>query len=314
METRANHILIGIFTLTVMTLLVGFALWAAKFASDSSWTEYDVVFSEAVTGLGIGGTVQYNGITVGEVRKLKIDPEDPNKVLVRVRIDATTPIKVDTEAKLAFVGLTGITQIQLRSFNAKSADLKPSEEIPVPRIMAKESALSKLFNSTDDITTTATNVMFRLNKAFSDENIARISKTLDNLEKISTSVAAERQDIGAIIRETRAAIAKLDSTLASTDSIAKKLDAGVVNQLPDLISKLDKTLVQFEALARNGNRLIDSNEDAIDHFSQQGLSQVGPAITELRTLLKQLRRVASEIEQKPNALITGKSSTEEFKP
>jgi len=314
METRANHILIGIFTLTVMTLLVGFALWAAKFASDSSWTEYDVVFSEAVTGLGIGGTVQYNGITVGEVRKLKIDPEDPNKVLVRVRIDAATPIKVDTEAKLAFVGLTGITQIQLRSFNAKSADLKPSEDMPVPRIMAKESALSKLFNSTDDITTTATNVMFRLNKAFSDENIARISKTLDNLEKISTSVAAERQDIGAIIRETRAAIAKLDSTLASTDSIAKKLDSGVVNQLPDLISKLDKTLVQFEALAKNGNRLIDSNEDAIDHFSQQGLSQVGPAITELRTLLKQLRRVASEIEQKPNALITGKSSTEEFKP
>jgi len=314
METRANHILIGIFTLTVMTLLVGFALWAAKFASDSSWTEYDVVFSEAVTGLGIGGTVQYNGITVGEVRKLKIDPEDPNKVLVRVRIDAATPIKVDTEAKLAFVGLTGITQIQLRSFNAKSADLKPSEAMPVPRIMAKESALSKLFNSTDDITTTATNVMFRLNKAFSDENIARISKTLDNLEKISTSVAAERQDIGAIIRETRAAIAKLDSTLASTDSIAKKLDSGVVNQLPDLISKLDKTLVQFEALAKNGNRLIDSNEDAIDHFSQQGLSQVGPAITELRTLLKQLRRVASEIEQKPNALITGKSSTEEFKP
>lgn len=314
METRANHILIGIFTLTVMTLLVGFALWAAKFASDSSWTEYDVVFSEAVTGLGIGGTVQYNGITVGEVRKLKIDPEDPNKVLVRVRIDAATPIKVDTEAKLAFVGLTGITQIQLRSFNAKSADLKPSEDMPVPRIMAKESALSKLFNSTDDITTTATNVMFRLNKAFSDENIARLSKTLDNLEKISTSVAAERQDIGAIIRETRAAIAKLDSTLASTDSIAKKLDSGVVNQLPDLISKLDKTLVQFEALAKNGNRLIDSNEDAIDHFSQQGLSQVGPAITELRTLLKQLRRVASEIEQKPNALITGKSSTEEFKP
>ncbi len=314
METRANHILIGIFTLTVMTLLVGFALWAAKFATESGWSEYDVVFSEAVTGLGIGGTVQYNGITVGEVRKLKIDPDDLNKVLVRIRIDASTPIKVDTEAKLAFVGLTGITQIQLRSFNAKSQDLKPTEDMPVPRIMAKESALSKLFNSTDDISTTATNVMLRLNKAFSDENIARISKTLDNLEKISTSVADERQEIGATIRETRAAIAKLDSTLASTDSIAKKLDAGVVNKLPDLISKLDKTLLQFEALARNSNRLIDNNEDAIDHFSQQGLSQVGPAITELRTLLKQLRRVASEIEQKPNALITGKSSTEEFKP
>ena len=228
METRANHVLIGLFTLITAALLIGFALWAAKFASESNWNEYDVVFSEAVTGLGIGGTVQFNGITVGEVRKLKIDPTDPNKVLVRVRIKADTPIKVDTEARLAFVGLTGITQIQLKSLNAGSAALVPTENNPAPRIIAKESAFSKLFSSTDDITTTATNVMLRLNQAFSDENIDSLGKTLANLEKISGSVAAERQDIGLIIRDTRAAIAKLDSTLSSTDSIAK----------------LDRTLVQ----------------------------------------------------------------------
>jgi len=314
METRANHILIGLFTLITAALLVGFALWAAKFTSESNWNEYDVVFSEAVTGLGIGGTVQFNGITVGEVRKLVIDPSDPNKVLVRVRIKSSTPIKVDTEARLAFVGLTGITQIQLKSLNAKSADLVPTEGNPTPRITAKESAFSKLFSSTDDITTTATNVMLRLNQAFSDENIDSLGKTLANLEKISGTVADERQDIGLIIRDTRAAIAKLDSTLSSTDSIARKLDEGLADQLPDLISKLDRTLVQYEALARNANRVVDANGDAIDNFSQQGLAQVGPAIAELRTLLAQLRRVAAQIEERPNALVTGKSTTEEFKP
>ena len=314
METRANHILIGLFTLITAALLVGFALWAAKFTSESNWNEYDVVFSEAVTGLGIGGTVQFNGITGGEVRKLVIDPSDPNKVLVRVRIKSSTPIKVDTEARLAFVGLTGITQIQLKSLNAKSADLVPTEGNPTPRITAKESAFSKLFSSTDDITTTATNVMLRLNQAFSDENIDSLGKTLANLEKISGTVADERQDIGLIIRDTRAAIAKLDSTLSSTDSIARKLDEGLADQLPDLITKLDRTLVQYEALARNANRVVDANGDAIDNFSQQGLAQVGPAIAELRTLLAQLRRVAAQIEERPNALVTGKSTTEEFKP
>ena len=314
METRANHILIGLFTLITAALLVGFALWAAKFTSESNWNEYDVVFSEAVTGLGIGGTVQFNGITVGEVRKLVIDPSDPNKVLVRVRIKSSTPIKVDTEARLAFVGLTGITQIQLKSLNAGSAALVPTENNPAPRITAKESAFSKLFSSTDDITTTATNVMLRLNQAFSDENIDSLGKTLANLEKISGTVADERQDIGLIIRDTRAAIAKLDSTLSSTDSIARKLDEGLADQLPDLITKLDRTLVQYEALARNANRVVDANGDAIDNFSQQGLAQVGPAIAELRTLLAQLRRVAAQIEERPNALVTGKSTTEEFKP
>lgn len=314
METRANYVLIGLFTLITAALLIVFALWAAKFASDSSWNEYDVVFSEAVTGLGIGGTVQYNGITVGEVRRLNIDPEDPNKVLVRVRIKADTPIKVDSEARLAFVGLTGITQIQLKSLNAGSAALVPTEKNPVPRIIAKESAFSKIFSSTDDLTTTASNVMLRLNEAFSDENIKSLGKTLANLEKISGTVADERQDIGLIIRDTRAAIAKLNSALASTDSIARKLDQGVVDQLPDLVAKLDRTLIQYEVLARNANRVIETNGDAIDNFSQQGLAQVGPAIAELRTLLAQLRRVAAQIEERPNALVTGKSTTEEFKP
>jgi phospholipid/cholesterol/gamma-HCH transport system substrate-binding protein len=314
METRANHVLIGIFTLTVVALLIAFALWAAKFASDSSWNQYDVVFSEAVTGLGIGGTVQFNGITVGEVRKLKIDPKDPTKVLVRIRINADTPIKVDTEAKLAFVGLTGITQIQLKSFNAGSAPLVPTDANPFPRIIAKESALSKLFNSTDDISTTATNVMLRLNETFSDKNIKHISQTLENLDKVTSSVASEREEIALIIRDARTAVANLDSTLKSTDSIARKLDEGVANQLPDLITKLDKTLVQYEALAKNANRLVEDNDDAINNFSQQGLAQVGPAIAELRTLLKQLRRIAAELEERPNALVTGKSNTEEFKP
>ena len=88
----------------------------------------------------------------------------------------------------------------------------------------------------------------------------------------------------------------------------------MVDQLPDLIAKLEKTLVQYEALGRNANRLLETNGDAIDNFSQQGLAQVWPAIAELRTLLKQLRRVAAEIEERPNALVTGKSTTEEFKP
>lgn len=314
METRANYVLIGTFTIVVVALLIGFALWAAKFASDSEWREYDVVFSEAVTGLGIGGTVQYNGITVGAVRKMVIDPLDPEKVLVRVRINASTPIKADTEAQLAIVGLTGISQIQLKSFKASSPDLIGTEKNPIPRIIAKESALSKLFSSTGDISTTASNLLLRLNKTFSDENIKNLSETLDNLEKISGTVADERQDLALLIHDARSAVAKLDSTLKSVDSMALKLDEGVVNELPALITKLDRALTQYEQLGDNANKLLVTNDDALNNFSQQGLAQVGPAIAELRTLLRQLRNVASQLEQRPNALVTGKSRTEEFKP
>ena len=61
METRANYVLIGAFTLIASIALLGFALWAAKYSSDRSWNEFDVVFREPVTGLTEGSSVQYNG-------------------------------------------------------------------------------------------------------------------------------------------------------------------------------------------------------------------------------------------------------------
>ena len=67
METKANYVLIGAFTLGVVAFLLLFALWAARWSSQQAWDFYDVVFTEAVTGLSEGASVQYNGIAVGTV-------------------------------------------------------------------------------------------------------------------------------------------------------------------------------------------------------------------------------------------------------
>lgn len=58
METKANYVLIGAFTLITGLALLAFGLWAAKYSSDRTWQEYRVVFREAVTGLSVGSPVQ----------------------------------------------------------------------------------------------------------------------------------------------------------------------------------------------------------------------------------------------------------------
>src|SRR3546814_16389993 len=88
-------------------------LWAAKFTSDAAWREYDVIFKEPVSGLSTGSPVQYNGIGVGTVRDLSLAPDDPRQVIARVRLRSSTPVLEDTEASLAFIGLTGAAFIQL---------------------------------------------------------------------------------------------------------------------------------------------------------------------------------------------------------
>ena len=108
METKANYVLIGAFTLVVAAFLLLFGLWAAKFSSERDWREYRVVFTEPVTGLTEGSSVQYNGIAIGTVETLDLDPKDPRRVIAKLKVKAGTPVKVDTRAKLSITGLTGV--------------------------------------------------------------------------------------------------------------------------------------------------------------------------------------------------------------
>ena len=52
-------------------------------------------------------------IKVGEVMDLRIDLDNCNRVIARIRVASEVPVKTDTEARLEPIGLTGVTLIQL---------------------------------------------------------------------------------------------------------------------------------------------------------------------------------------------------------
>src|SRR5690606_19351044 len=127
METKANYVLIGAFTLAAAAFLLLFGLWAAKFSSDRGWQAYLVVFTEPVTGLTEGSSVQYNGIAVGTVETLNLDAKDPRRVIARLKVEADVPVKVDTRAKMSITGLTGVPFIQLTGGSPNAAPLVPKD-------------------------------------------------------------------------------------------------------------------------------------------------------------------------------------------
>lgn len=314
METRAHHVLIGLFTLVVAALLMLFALWLGKYTTDRSFDEYDVVFREAVTGLSKGGIVQYNGIAVGEVRGLSLDRVDPRKVIARIRVDAETPIKLDTRAKLAIVGLTGVAQIQLSGGSPGSARLRAGPGVRVPVVLADTSAFQHLLDSSEDIATTASEVLLRLNRVLSDDNLDRISKSLANVDAVTATVAGSRAELAGMIRNANAASAELKRTLISTGKMADGVNRDLVSQLPGLVAKLDRTLTRMESLTGQADGMLRENRDAVRSLGNDGLTQVGPAITELRALLRDLDRVIGKIEHSPAGFVLGKEQPEEFEP
>ena len=110
MESRANYALVGLFTLAVIAAMFGFAYW---FGSGGGGRKQDVrvIFTGTVTGLGRGSSVLFNGLRVGEVKQISLQPDDPRRIFGVIEVDNTTPLRVDTRARIEAQGLAGVVAL-----------------------------------------------------------------------------------------------------------------------------------------------------------------------------------------------------------
>lgn len=312
METRAHHVLIGAFTIGIFLVALGFVLWMSKTGADHSFHTYDIVFTEAVTGLSNGGLVQYNGIKVGEVTQLHLAPDDPRKVIARVRLDASAPVRQDTRAKLGLQGLTGLAFIQLSGGAPGSPPLVPTEQDPIPVIPSEESALSKLLGSGSDIITSVNDMVLRIGDILSDENVKHISGALEHIDELTSTLAAQRQDLGDALKELAEATGALKTTLQSVNTMANTTNALVRDDAHAVLQSAQKTLDSVDKMADSANALVTNNSAAISNFSHQGLRQIGPTVLELRETLRSLKQLSDKLDAS-DSLLLGRDQPREFK-
>jgi phospholipid/cholesterol/gamma-HCH transport system substrate-binding protein len=307
METKANYVLIGAFTIVVTLLLLLFALWAAKYTSEKDWRNYAVLFTEPVTGLTEGSSVQYNGISVGTVETLRLAPDDPRRVIALLRLQASAPIKTDTRAKLSIQGITGSPFIQLTGGNPGSPALADVDRRETPVIQTEASALQ-------NIADTANRLVARMDQVLSDENVKRVSNTLANIESATSAIADQREDLRTLITSARKSSEQLSVTLTTTNRAVESVDRELVAKLPTLIAKLDSTLTRLDSAANNANGVLADNRSAINSFANDGLAQLGPTLAELRLLVRDLRRISDRLDGNPTRYLLGRDAPKEFEP
>lgn len=307
METKANYVLIGAFTIVVTLFLLLFALWAAKYSSEKSWREYAVIFNEPVTGLSEGSTVQYNGIGVGTVQQLSLAPDDPRRVIAKLRLQADAPVKTDTRAKLSLTGITGTPIIQLTGGSPNSPRLAESGNGDVPIIQTEASALQ-------NIADTANRLVARLDQVLSDDNVKHVSNTLANIESLTGSIADQRGDLRELIANAKKSSQQLSETLATTNRAVESVDRELAQKLPGVIDKLDSTLTKLDSAASGANGILNDNRAAISSFANDGLAQLGPTLSELRSLVRDLRRISDRLDSNPTRYLLGRDAAKEFEP
>lgn len=307
METKANYVLIGAFTIVVTMFLLLFALWAAKYSSEKDWTQYAVVFEEPVTGLSEGSPVLYNGIAVGTIDSLRLAPNDPRRVIAIIRIQARTPVKTDTRAKISTPSLTAPPVIQLTGGSPQARMLTDVDRNEIPVIKAEASALQ-------NIADTANKLVARMDQLLSEENIRRISNSLASIEAMTGAIGDQGEDIRAMIVSARRSSEQLEKTLATTDDAVSDIDRELVQKLPALINKLDGTLAKLDSAASGVDGIVNDNRAAISSFTNDGLGQLGPTLVELRALVRDLRRISDRLDSGPTQYLLGRDAPKEFEP
>jgi len=245
MNNKVNYTMIGFLVLFGFTMIFGFTYWLLKPSNEAEVKNYYIHFDESVLGLNIDAPVKYRGISVGKVTTLKINPRNLEQVQVLITILKTTPIKVDTVAKLTAQGITGLSYINLSMGSKDGADLvaKPNEKYP--SIDTVPSFFENFESSLGTVSGKLSSTLTQTEKLLNDENQKQITILL-------TKTATIMEKLDKILDDKT--MIHLQSSVKNIDSFTNKMD----NITPDIEKFIDKSVVWEENILFAFNSIMVS--------------------------------------------------------
>ncbi len=312
METRAHHVLIGLFIVIAFGGILLFTLWLGKSSSERGFIHYDVLFNEEVSGLTAGSAVEYSGIKVGEVESLQLDPQDPRKVWAHTRLSAGTPVKKDTHARLALANITGSALIRLFGGSPASPPLQGIDD-KAPVIIADPSPISRFLANGENLMGDINNLTVNLNQLFSKENILSLSKTLNHVEQVTEVLATQRSDLAETIRQINTLSKEANVAMHDISQLANNTNKLLGDQGQRVLDNAAQSMAALEQATRRIDQLISNNQAPLQN-GLQSLNDLGPAMQELRAALASLNRLSRRLEEDPSGFLLDREKNKEFQP
>lgn len=294
-----NYAIVGAFVLALGALLIAGVLWIAS--GGAFKTKYDLYLAieeESVSGLNLNAPVKYNGVEVGKVRSITLDPANPERVRLLFAIQRGTPIKEDTVAVLKTQGLTGIAYVELSGGARDAAPLRATAEDTYPEIRTKPSLSARLEN----VLTTALAKLDRMSSSIdallSEKNQAAFTSTLADIAAVSRTFAARKDVIDAgIINAGRT----LDASARAGAQFGPVIER--IGRSADSIEKLGN---EASAASRAAGRTINTMGGDLQRFTGETQPELERLLEELTDLSASLRRLSNQTERNPSSVLFGR--------
>ena len=287
MENRAHAIIAVCFLIVFAVAAVLIFFWLSSGPSEP--LAYRIVTDDSVAGLEPQSTVEFKGLEVGHVTRLRFDPKDRARIIIDFNVRRDTYITDATYAVVAMQGLTGGKVLELKLGQGSSAPLETSDKSPA-HIPLRKGLLAQL-------------------EASAQQDMQDLHEILGNASKVLDT--SNREHLSASIKQIDAATAKL--VAIETQLLP------ATRQMPELLKSAQKSLDESHALLANANRIAKEArgpvkkagqvEDTIQHLGRKLDTQTTPDVDALsRSLMRTsglLEQLIHELKAKPQSLIFG---------
>ncbi|MDX2346855.1 MAG: MlaD family protein [Legionella sp.] len=276
MEAKTNYTLVGFTVLMLGAGLLSASLWLSVGFDNKTYKTYLTFLNESVSGLAEDAPIKYNGVRVGLIKSIQLNHENPEQVILVLKIEEDVPITESTETSLVFQGITGTTYLGLTATTPSLVPLKKTKNAPYPIIPSKPSFFAQLESNVNTLTTD-------LKRFFNKENSDNIEKILQNFEALSTVFTENNQNINKTLEE----LPKLAKNLRIS---AKKFDI-----MADDVSTAGKQFTDTMKVGKN----------SIHQISQQTLPPITLLMRRLNDIAANLEKVTAEMRQNPAVIVRG---------
>ena len=304
METRANYAAVGAFVLCMVVLALVAVLWLAGGELNAEQKRYSIYFTGPVSGLKEGATVEYNGVPVGKVEDVRIDPQNVALIRTTVEIDPELPIKTDAVATVQSNLLSGLAFVQIVGGTQDAPPLRAQSDEPYPVIKSVPSTLASVAASGPELVNKLNETVDRFSLLLDQKNREALSESIENLRVFTAGLAERNKDLAELAGNATAATAAASSLLGSIERSYAGPD-GIGTRLTTAIADFDRVAKNLADTNKQLQLALQDVRPGLRTFSQKTLNDVGSLVAETRQLVASANRVVTTVERDPMSLLFG---------
>jgi len=138
-----------------------------------------------------------------------------------------------------------------------------------------------------------------VNKVLSDQNVQKLSGTLDNVEAITADLRQRK----ALLDHADQTVQSIERTADSITRLANSSNTLVNTDARRTLANLADTAAELKTTAQSARATITRLEEPTMEFATTGLPQLTEAVTSLRQTSESLNALVGEARQSPKSLV-----------